>query len=210
MMSTLEEYKKMWEQKENAGANPAIYTQAALGKIIRNRVQQHTKSALNYFWASFTLQVIVYALLGHVIVKYGQSSTILCSAMAGVLLYIPLTVVLLRKFKKLVTEKPVQEPNIGSSLYNYVFGQQALLRSFYHFKKWYEFFLIPSSCAIGVFLVFALYVPGSVHEHWWGAVITFLLSLASCMAAIYAENKKSFILPIKHLQTILDEFEQKV
>jgi len=208
-MSTLEELKQMWEQKENAGANPAIYTQAALGKIIRNRVQKHTKSALNYFWASFTLQVMVYALLSHVILKYGQNNTILYWAIAGILLFIPFTVVLMRKFKKLATEKPVQQPNIGVAVYDYVFGQQALLRSFYHFKKRYEFFLIPSSCAIGVFLVFALYVPGGVHEHWWGAFITFLLALASCIAAIYAENKKSFILPIKQLQTILDEFEQK-
>ncbi|KAA5542917.1 hypothetical protein [Adhaeribacter rhizoryzae] len=208
-MSTLEEYKRIWEQKENAGANQGTITQASLVKIIRNRVQQHTKSALNYFWASFTLQLIVYALLGHVMVKYGQSSRILYLAIAGILLYIPFTIVLLRKFKKLVTEKPVLQSNIDTSLYNYVFGQQALLRSFYHFKKLYEFLLIPSSCAIGVFLVFALYVPGGVHQHWWGAIITFLLSLASCIAAIYAENKKSFILPIKQLQTILDEFEQK-
>ena len=208
-MTTLEELKKMWEQKENAGDDPAIYTEESLGKIIRNRVKKHTKNSLNYFWASFTLQVIVYSLLSHVIVKYGQNNMLLYFAIAGVLLFIPFTIVLLRKFKKLVTEKPLQQQNTGTSLYDYVFRQQALLRSFYNFKKWYEFFLIPLSCGIAVTLVFELYVPGGVHEYWRGAVITFLFSLASCIVAIYSENKKSFILPIKQLQNILDEFEQK-
>jgi hypothetical protein len=115
----------------------------------------------------------------------------------------------MRKFKKLVTARPWLQQNIGASLHDYVLGQQTLLRSFYNFKKWYEFFLIPLSCAIGVSLVFELYVPGGVHGHQWGAVITFLVSLASCIAAIYFENQKSFILPIKQLQNILDEFEQK-
>jgi hypothetical protein len=114
----------------------------------------------------------------------------------------------MRKFKKLVTQKPLQQ-HAEASLHDYVFRQQALLRSFYIFKKWYEMFLIPLSCAIGVTLVFELYVPGGVHANGQGAVITFLITLASCIAAIYIENKKSFTLPIKHLQTILDEFEQK-
>lgn len=126
--------------KENADAASAIYTQASLEKIIRNRVRKHTKSTLKYFWASFTLQVIVYSLFSHVIVKYGQNSTILYFALAGVLLFVPFTIMLLGKFKKLVTEKPSQHQNIGTSLHDYVFRQQALLCSFYNFKKWYEFF----------------------------------------------------------------------
>jgi hypothetical protein len=52
-----------------------------------------------------------------------------------------------------------------------------------------------------------LYVPGGVEEYRQGATITFLVSLASCFAAIYVENQKSFILPIKQLQAVLDEFK---
>ena len=46
MMSTLEELKKMWQQKENA-AGDQDFTEASLGKIIRARVKRHTKSSLN-------------------------------------------------------------------------------------------------------------------------------------------------------------------
>ena len=149
-MSILEEMKKMWEQKENADGEPSIYTKASLEKIISRRVKKHTKDSLNYFWASFTLQVIVYSLFSHVIVKYGQNSTIFYFALGGVLLFIPFTIVLLQKFKRLATGKPLRLHDAGTSLHDYVGRQQALLRSFYHFKKWYEFFLIPLSCAIGV------------------------------------------------------------
>ncbi|HEY6979060.1 MAG TPA: hypothetical protein VH396_22345 [Chitinophagaceae bacterium] len=208
-MSTLEELKKIWEQKQDAGTATATYTNASFEKIIKTRVKKHTKNAFQYFWASFTLQIIVYSLLSHVIVKYGQDKPILYFAVAGVLLFIPFTIMLMRKFKKLATAKPVQEENANASLYDYVLHQQTLLYSFYNFKKWYEFFLTPLSCAIGVSLVFELYVPGGVTEHWPGAVIAFIISLISCIAAIYSENKKSFIQPIHQLQNILDEFKQK-
>lgn len=207
-MSTLEELKKMWQQKEVAAVDAAMYTQASLEKIIRSRVKKNMKNSLNYFWASFVLQVIVYSLLSYVIVKYWQNTRVLYIATAGIVLYLPFTFMLLRKFKKLVTEKPLQQKNIGISLYNYVFRQQALLRNFYSFKKRYELFLIPLCCAIGALLVFELYVPGGVREHAWGTVVTFLISLACCAAAIYSENKRSFLLPIRQLQNILDEFEQ--
>ena len=208
-MSTLEELKKIWEQKQDADTVTATYTEASLEKIIKARVKKHTKNAFQYFWASFTLQIIVYSLLSHVIVKYGHDKPILYFAIVGVLLFMPFTIVLMRKFKKLATEKPVQEENADASLYDYVLRQQTLLQSFYTFKKWYELFLTPLSCAIGVSLVFELYVPGRITEHWRGAFITFVISLISCIAAIYSENKKSFIQPIQQLQNILDEFKQK-
>jgi hypothetical protein len=206
-MSTLEELKEIWQQ--NGNMERAAVTQPSFEKLIKKRVSKHTKSSLGYFWASFTLQIIVYALFSHVIIKYGQTANVLYTSIGGVILYIPFTIMLLRTFKKLATEKPLTHSDIDTSLYDFVSRQQALLRRFYHFKKWYEGFLIPLSCLVGVFLIFELYVPGGVNEYRQGATITFLVSLASCIAAVYAENKKSFILPIKQLQAVLDEFKQE-
>jgi hypothetical protein len=205
-MSTLEELKEIWQQTGNVERKAV--TQPSLEKLIKIRVSKHTKNSLGYFWASFTLQIIVYALFFHVILKYGQTATVLYTSIGGVVLYIPFTIMLLRTFKKIATEKPLIQSDIDTSLYDFVSHQQALLRTFYHFKKWYEGFSIPLSCLVGVFLVFELYVPGGVNEYRQGATITFLVSLASCIAAIYAENKKSFILPIKQLQAVLEEFKQ--
>ena len=208
-MLTLDELKQRWEQNEIATAS-AVYSPAALEKLIRSRVKKYTKNSMQYFWASFTLQVIVYSLLCQVIVKYWQRTEIICFAIGGILLFLPFTIMLMRKFKKLATEKPSQGENTGISLHDYVLRQETLLRSFFRFKKWYEFFLIPFSSTIGVFLVFELYVPGGVNEHWSGALVTFLITLISCGAAIYAENKKSFVQPIQQLQHILDEFKDVV
>lgn len=208
MMSTFDDLKTAWEHHQTP-APASSYTRDALERIIRSRVKKHIKKPLHYFWASFTLQIIVYALLSHVAMKYWQKTDVVWFAVAGVLLYLPFTVVLIRKFKKLASEKPVRHADIGASLYNYVHRRQTLLRSFYRFKKGYELFLIPLSSAIGVVLTFELYVPGGIQGHWPGAAIALAVTLVSCAAAIYSENRKSFIEPIRQLQNILDEFGEK-
>ncbi|MBA4058691.1 MAG: hypothetical protein C0490_28500 [Marivirga sp.] len=63
------------------------------------------------------------------------------------------------------------------------------------------------SSAIGVILIFNLYVPGGVKGNLTGALTTFAITLLSCAIAIFSENKKSFEQPIHQLQEILDEFK---
>jgi hypothetical protein len=82
-----------------------------------------------------------------------------------------------------------------------------LLESFFTFKKRYEMVLIPLSAAIGVLLIFLLYVPGGVSEHLLGAFITYVLTLLSCYLAIRSENKKNFVQPLDQLGEILNEYK---
>jgi hypothetical protein len=206
-MSTLEELKEIWQQ--DANIQKETFTPPSFERLIKNRISKHTKSSLNYFWCSFTLQIIVYALFFNVIIRHSQTAILLYTSIGGVVLYIPFTIMLLRMFKKVVTQRPLVQSDIDISLYNFVSGQQDLLRRFYHFKKWYEAFLVPLSCFACVFLVFEIYVPGGVSEYLEGASIIFMVAIACCIAAIYDENRKSFILPIKQLQLILDEFKEE-
>jgi hypothetical protein len=81
-----------------------------------------------------------------------------------------------------------------------------LLLSFYRFKKWYELILIPLASAIGVFILFKLYVPGGVQAHWTGAVMTFAITLISCALAIRTENRKNFREPLEQFDRVLAEF----
>lgn len=205
-MLTLEELKTKWGEKQSASPGHTAYDPPSLEKIIKSRVNKHTKTSMRYFWASFTLQVLVYSLLSHVIVKYWQDTEMLYFCIGGIFLFLPFTIMLMRKFKRLASIKPSRDENAVTSLYDYILRQQAQLRSFYNFKKWYELFLIPLSSAIGVMLTFKLYVPGGVDEHWMGAITTFMITILSCMAAIHSENKKSFKEPIQQLQNILAEF----
>ena len=203
-MSTLEDFKKTWENKCQVSAK--AYDQTALKNIIRSRTQKSMSVAMRYFWASFSLQILVYALLTHVIVKYGSDPETLIFGTGCILLFVPFTVMLMRKFKRMASTRP-DESNSGSSLRSYVQQQYSLLHDFYTFKKWYEFLLIPLASAIGIFLTFKLYVPGGVFAYIPTAIVIFIVTLVSCALAIISENKKSFEQPLGELQKIIEEFK---
>jgi hypothetical protein len=102
-----------------------------------------------------------------------------------------------------------EEGNSVTSLFNYVMTRYNLLQTFYQFKRRYEFLLIPLSSLIGVFLVFKLYVPGGVEKNLTGAVITFMITVISCILAIRSENKKNFEKPLHHFRELLEEFKME-
>ncbi|MDJ1486420.1 hypothetical protein QNI16_38440 [Cytophagaceae bacterium YF14B1] len=201
-MSTLDEYKKQWGQ---SFCESTPYDQLTFQKVIKKRVNQHTRSSMQYFWASFAFQILIYALCGHMVIRYWFVMPILLLSLTGILLYIPFTVMLLKKFKRFAVVTIVS--NETSSTYEYLLEKQRLLENFFRFKKQYEFFLIPLISAIGVFLVFAIYVPGGVQAFPFGAVITYLITLLSCYLAIRAENYKSFVRPLAQIKEILREYE---
>ena len=204
-MSTLDELKSQWKQ---ADAQPASYDEGSFRKLIKARVHQHTRSTMQFFWASFTLQLMVYALLSHVLIKYGRETPILLLSIAGMLLYLPFTIVLMQKFKRFAVA--TAKGNDVTSVREYLLQQYALLESFFLFKKRYERVLIPLVSAIGVFLVFALYFPGGVVAYPIGASVTYLLTLLSCYLAIRSENRKSFIQPLAQLRAILDDYREEI
>jgi hypothetical protein len=207
-MKTLDDFKQTWRDKQHSFSEQGEYNTNHFEKIIRSRLKAHIKASFQYFWASFVLQLIVYALLTHVIVKYRLNKEVLLFSFAGILLYIPFTIMLMSKFKRMAQLKP-DHVNY-SSLYQSINQQKSLLTSFYQFKKAYESFLVPISSAIGVFVVFELYVPGGIKEHLTGAIILFLVTLGSCLTAIISENRKSFRQPISHLENLLEEFNSVV
>lgn len=207
-MSTYNELKKMWSEQQEAASGPTSYDQNSIDKIVKARTKKSINVAMQYFWAAFILQIIVYAMLSNVMIKYGSDPETLMFASLGVILFLPFTIVLMTKFKAMAITKP-EANNSDNSIYTYVLRQQKLLRSFYNFKRRYEVILIPLASAIGVFLVFKLYVPGGVQTHITGAVITFIITLISCGAAIIKENKKNFELPLQQLSALLRDFEEK-
>ena len=203
-MSTLEELKKEWEQKSNVGLRDH-YNEESFGKMIKSRVKKQTNASMKYFWASFALQLLVFALLSHVIVKYWNDWSIVLVSIAGMVMYFPFMIMLMKRFKAIAMTRP--QDSTASSLQAYVARRHELLRSFYQFKRRYELFLIPVVSAIGVWLVFQLWVPGGVSAYPSGAIITFGITLISCIAAIWSENKRSFENPLRQLQQVLDEFK---
>lgn len=207
-MTSIDQLKKDWSAAH--GSTTGAYDPATFSRIVRSRVKAHTQTAMQYFWAAFVMQIIVYALLCNVIVRYWSNPGILIPAIWGVMLFIPFTTVLMIKFKAIAVARPDrhQEGQIGdTSLKDYITVRRNLLMSFYRFKKWYEFILIPTASAIGVFIVFELYVPGGVIEHQSGAIIIFIVTVLSCALAIRKENQKNFREPLMRFNEVLAEFE---
>ena len=112
-MSILDECKKQWVEKKNDFTTQEPYDEATLNTIIRSRMKKQNKVVMQYFWASFALQILVYALLCHVIVKHWSNAQIVFTSIAGILLFIPFTTVMMKKFKRLAIAK-IQGTSIQS------------------------------------------------------------------------------------------------
>ncbi|HTF22219.1 MAG TPA: hypothetical protein VK658_29265 [Chryseolinea sp.] len=203
-MDTLDEMKEKWARHKHAGQP---YDPNNMLRVIRQRVRKHTRESMKYFWASFALQLLVYALYAHVVVRFLHDPVTVTFAIVGVLLFIPFTYMLLRKFKQLAVLRP--DGNETSSVRQYITQQRNVLYDFFRFKLRYELWLIPLSTLVGTLLVFKIYVPGGPLAYLNGVWITMGLTLASCYLAIRNENRKSFRKPLAELDNLLREFAEE-
>jgi hypothetical protein len=202
-MDTFDQFRKNWsETTEHSPHN--LLDKAAIHDIIKQRARSEKDIAMKYFWASFTFQIIVYALFSHVIVKYGGDVVVLRVCLLGILLFIPFTVMLLKKFKQMAVWKFNGERS--NTVKDYISYHYTHLRSFYTFKLRYELILIPASCAILVWVFFRLYIAGGLLAYPVAATVFFLVALGACVVAIRAENKRNFMMPLRQFEILLEEF----
>jgi hypothetical protein len=203
-MDALDEMKGKWA-KQNDAAQP--YDPNKLLRVIRQRVRIHTRESMKYFWASFTLQLIVYGLYANVIARFFHDPVVVTFALVGVLIFFPFTFMLLRKFKRLAVLKP--NGNGSTSVHQYLSMNRKLLQDFFRFKLHYEWVLIPLSALVGTLLVFKIYVPGGPIANPNGVWITMVITLVSCYLAIRKENRVSFRKPLGELDKLLSEFAEE-
>lgn len=208
-MLTLDELKNRWDQNKTAFSGSATLDQESLQHIYKSRIRKQKNSVMQYFWGSFTLQIIVYALLSHVAVRYWSDTPVLVMSIFCILLYVPFTFMLLHKYKRMAVLKVDDQHTPGMAVYTYVIRQYELLSGFYRFKKRYEIILIPLSTAIMIWIFFRIFIPGGIMSYPVGALLTFLITMISCIAAIVAENRKNFRQPLMQLENILQDLKQE-
>lgn len=204
----MENFRRSWGKDSVASGNAPPLDRTSLHKILKQRANKQMKINMQYFWASFTLQIIVYSYLSHVIIKHWNDSFLTLVSLFCILLYIPFTVILFKKYKAMASLRSGDQHTSGLPIQEYIQQHQRLLQSFYKFKKGYEIILMVFSTAIMTWMVFRIYVPDGAAGHPVSALSIFILSLLCCIAAIRAENKKHFKEPLLHLQTLLNEFER--
>ena len=203
-MQNFEEIKRNW--KAGTGhTDSEILDKEKWQNILKQRIKQQKNITMQYFWASLTFQIIVYGFLTHVIVKYWQDISVLVPSAFCLLLYVPFTVILMRKYKRMAVLKQNEGYASNLSIKEYIITQHILLEGFYKFKTKYEMVLVPLSSAVFVWIFFKLYMPGGVMVYPVGSSLLFIAILAACMAAIIAENKRNFRRPLQQLEEILKD-----
>lgn len=205
-MSVLDDFKDQWNEEKHPSTELPPFDRSALEQLTRTRARQQVNQAMRYFWGAFTLQIIVYALLTHVGIRFWGEPRNQWLCLAGILLYLPFTTMLLRKFKQIAVASPGRNDSTDS-VQTRIRAQYLNLVSFYRFKKRYEYLLIPASTGLGIFLTFQLYVPGGVAPNLTTAACLFALTLLSCVWAIRRENRQQFERPISELEKLLSEFD---
>ena len=200
-MKSFDEAKSFWQAAINREENISVLNKENFGKIIKSRIKREKKIVAEYFWASLVYQIFVYSFLFHFIIKFWGDMYLLLLSAAGIILYIPFTFVLMRKFKAMYNP-PV---NLTEDILANVSNQYSLLSQFFRFKKRFDRIAIPVSCFIITAILINLYTIGGIKEHVTGSIVLFLIWLTLFATATWFENKKRFRLPLNQLETILKD-----
>ncbi|MEO6167523.1 MAG: hypothetical protein ABIO46_10895 [Chitinophagales bacterium] len=207
-METFEDLRKCWQENTSRNDSADTLSKESVEKVIRSRIRREKNTVMQYFWASFAYQVLIYAFASHLIIKFWGDGELMLLAFCGTMLYIPFTILLMKKFKAMSIRATDNLDFSGQDIRSSVKNQYVLLADFFRFKKMFEWLAIPLSCLIMVLIVFKLYVPGEIEEHVTGAIISFLALLSCFAAAIYFQNRKRFIAPLRQLKLILEDIAQ--
>jgi hypothetical protein len=201
-METLEQIKELWSNNEDTDRSSLNRDQ--MDAVIRSRINKEKKGIAEYFWVAFVFQVMLYSFASYLIVKYWNDFQIAMPAAAGIAMYIPLTIVL-TKLKSMFNPRPDYATDIRSGIYN----ERQLLQSFFTFKKRFDLISIPVTSIILVWILFRLYVPGSVEQNVFWAVVCFVLLVLMYAIAAWFENRKHFTRPLRQLDLVLEEIDDQ-
>ena len=83
-----EDIMKVWKNQRLLPISKS-YNAAKFEELLKSRVRKHTSTAMGYFWSAFTLQLIVFALLMHLMVRHWQEQPLLLVSLAVFLLHLP-------------------------------------------------------------------------------------------------------------------------
>lgn len=199
--------KMCWEKGKTLEVTPSAFTETALQTIVRSRVRKQFKTVAEFVFAVIVYQIVLYSFLAHSLVRHrGETGTVLL-CLAAAALYVPLTVVLLRRVRVLFAPVTNTSGAPVPDVLRHVEGEYARLASFFRFKKRLDWIGVPLGCAIIVLVTFTLF-GGGIHSRPWGSLGLFLVWAGLSTVAIHAENRKRFVAPLRHLEQVLDDLKR--
>jgi len=204
-METNNDLKTCWERGKAMEAIPALVTGRDFREIAASQVRQQFKKVGEFVWAAITYQVILYSFLTHTIVRHWGEGRIVLLCVAGGALYVPMTVALLRRVRELFGRVSEANGSAVPDVVAHVEREYGRLASFFRFKKRMDWIGVPVSCGIIVLVTFTLFVGGGQP---WAILGLFVVWVGLSTIAIRAENKKRFVVPLRHLELVLDDLKR--
>jgi hypothetical protein len=203
-MDTFNEVRELWQQNAGPEANTPLFGKENVAAVIRARIRKEKKGIAEYFWLSLSYQILIYSFVCWLVIKFWGDHQVMAMCAAGAALYIPFTVVLLRKFKAMY--KP-DAAGKSSDIRTHIERQYELLRHFFVLKKRFDLAGIPITCLLLVGIIFKLYVPGGIQDHLAGSTIIYVVLVLIFGTAAWFENKKHFVRPLRRLAFILEDID---
>jgi hypothetical protein len=206
-MELSNEMENVWKEGKAREEGLAPLTGKDLQAIISSRIRKELKTVCQFVWAAIAYQIVLYSFLTHTLVRHWGDIQTMLLCLAGAALYIPLTVALISRAKKLFRRPSEALGSAVPDVLHKVEGEYARLVDFFQFKKRMDWIGVPVSCAIIVLVTFTLFVEGGVKANPVAGFTIFALWVGMSLIAIHAENRKRFIAPLRHLEQVLEDLK---
>jgi hypothetical protein len=145
----------------------------------------------------------------HVFVRFWGDWEIMYISLAFMVLYIPFTIVFIRKFRSIKMLKFGKPGFESQDIYSTLKAQRDVLSSFYRFKKGFDMISIPASGIVITLLLEKYGLIPAIRQHVTIALVTFGITIAAFVIATVVDNKKRFKSPLKQLELVIQEIEDK-
>jgi hypothetical protein len=206
-MAASNEINALWKAGNALEAGSPPVTGKDLRAVVSARARKELKTVGQFVWAAIVYQIILYSFLAHTLVLNWGNTRIMLLCLAGAACYVPLTFALLHR-AKILFRRPWEAPgSLVPDVHHKVKGEFDRLADFFQFKKRLDWIGVPVSCAVIVLVTFTLFVKGGVERNPLAGLAVFSLWVGMSVIAIYAENKKRFITPLRHLEQILEDLK---
>lgn len=200
-------FQEIWSENKHTDSSKVSVTPEYVDQIISTRLKKVKSNFREYFWASFFYQNLVYGCLAFLIVRYFGRPDVVIPSVLGILLYIPFTIIFMKKFKSVFQPNKEGIAYSDDDIYLNIKNSYTRMSEFIRFKKRFDWVIVPLNCVLIVLINFILFVPGGIEANLTADIILLIVWHVIFIIAIRIENKKKFKEPLRQLEMILDEFK---
>jgi len=206
-MENFDEIKKLWSESKGASFSDGSVSSDYIDDVISKRIKKVRNNFREYFWASFFYQNLVYGCLAFLIVRFFNRTDIVILSAVGILLYIPFTVMFMKKFKSAFLRNKEGIEYSNDDIYLNIKNSFSHMSEFFRLKKRFDWVIVPLNCVLIVVINFILFVPNGFMANIAAGILLLLVWLVIFLVAIRIENKKKFVEPLQQMELILEDFK---